>query len=86
LFTAEDSNLIESQLLLPAKREDNLPEEKFNSIKVIAERPTTRPLFNSKYERYEWHLSNGCHSQEDRKWFESYIKSEEYRQIYGEAK
>lgn len=84
LFTAEDSNLIESQLLLPAKREDTLPEEKFNSIKVIAERPTTRPLFNSKFERYEWHLTNGCHSQEDRKWFENYIKSDEYKQIYGE--
>jgi putative transposase len=69
--------------------EDNEPQEFKDAVpttvKVIAERPLTRPLFNSKFERYEWHLKNGCHSQEDRQWFESYITSDEYTQIYGEV-
>ena len=41
-----------------------------------------RPLFKSNFERYEWHLQNGCLNPDDRTWFENYIKSDEYQEIY----
>ena len=42
-----------------------------------------RPIFKSAYERYEWHMQNGCICQEDRTWLTNYIKSDEYKEIYG---
>ena len=42
-----------------------------------------RPIFKSSYERYEWHMQNGCICQEDRTWLTNYIKSDEYKEIYG---
>ena len=41
-----------------------------------------RPIFKSNYERYEWHMQNGCIGQDDRKWLADYIKSDEYKNIY----
>ena len=41
-----------------------------------------RPLFKSNFERYEWHINNGCINPDDREWFENYIKSDEYKEIY----
>lgn len=41
-----------------------------------------RPIFKNNFERYEWHLKQGCICQKDRKWFESYIKSDEFKEIY----
>ena len=42
-----------------------------------------RPIFKSAYERYEWHMQNGCICQEDRTWLANYIKSDEYKEIYS---
>ena len=42
-----------------------------------------RPIFKSSYERYEWHMQNGCICPEDRTWLTNYIKSDEYKEIYG---
>lgn len=42
-----------------------------------------RPIFKSSYERYEWHMQNGCVCPEDRTWLANYIKSDEYKEIYG---
>jgi hypothetical protein len=42
-----------------------------------------RPIFKSAYERYEWHMQNGCICPEDRTWLANYIKSDEYKEIYG---
>ncbi len=42
-----------------------------------------RPLFKRAYERYEWHMQNGCINPDDRKWLASYIQSDEYKEIYG---
>ena len=53
------------------------------TVKVIAEKPISRPIFESKFQRYEWHLTHGCHSQEDRQWFEDYRQSKEFKEIYG---
>ncbi len=89
LFTMDDFNLIEKHLdhniSAPQPEQILLEAKQIPEIKVIAERPLTRPIFKSKYERYEWHHKNGCHSQEDRRWFENYKNSDEYKQIYGEA-
>ena len=41
-----------------------------------------RPMFKENYERYEWHMQNGCICPEDRQWLTNYIKSEEYRLLY----
>ncbi|MEI8389813.1 MAG: transposase family protein [bacterium] len=88
LFTMDDFNLIEKHLepniSAPHQEQILLEAKQIPEIKVIAERPLTRPIFKSKYERYEWHLHHGCHSQEDRKWFEKYKNSDEYTQMYGE--
>ena len=42
-----------------------------------------RPIFIDDYERYEWHMQNGCICPEDRTWLANYIKSDEYKEIYG---
>jgi len=88
LFTMDDFNLIEKHLeindIASEKEQFLLEPKQISEIKVIAERPLTRPIFKSKYERYEWHLKNGCHSQEDRKWYENYKSSKEYKQMYGD--
>lgn len=45
--------------------------------------PGGRPTnFAQSYERYEWHLKNGCFCDEDKHWVETYKKSEEYRLVY----
>ena len=41
-----------------------------------------RPIFKNAYERYEWHMQNGCLYPEDREWLAKYIKSDEYQEIY----
>ena len=43
-----------------------------------------RPAFESRYERYEWHLKNGFENDADFVWFKKYELSDEYKQIYGE--
>lgn len=44
-----------------------------------------RPAFESRYERYEWHLRNGFKNDADFVWFKKYELSDEYKQIYGEV-
>ena len=48
------------------------------------EQQMNRPFFNSNYEKFEWLMSNGTTNQEDRKWLVSYMKSDEYINIYGD--
>ncbi len=48
------------------------------------ERQMDRPIFQTNYEKYEWLMNNGCTNSEDRKWIETYIKSDEYNNLYGE--
>src|SRR5574344_948677 len=94
-FALEDIELIKTNLLESTLIDDNTVIEadiaRPAKIKIKKEKPTEpfvnnrpRPLFKDNYERYEWHLKNGCTSIDDRRWFEEYIKSEEYRNIYGE--
>jgi len=91
-FTSEDMNMIEKQFSVDfqdsyAKPEAHQVKEKAKLIpKIKPEQVFARPIFKSKFERFEWHLKNGCMEDKDRKWFENYKKSEEYKLIYGEDK
>ena len=91
-FNLEDIDFIEKELL------DNMKFQKIEPIKEITVQPepekkqefqpkiktsiVARPIFKTSFERYEWHIKNGCVNPDDREWFENYIKSDEYREIY----
>ena len=47
------------------------------------EQQMQKPMFNSKYEKYEWFMAHGCTNPEDRKWLADYIRSDEYYNLYG---
>ena len=42
-----------------------------------------RPEFESRCERYEWHLNNGFANDSDVVWFKEYEQTDKYKQIYG---
>ncbi|MBR1776556.1 transposase [bacterium] len=91
-FNLEDIDFIEKELL------DNMNFQKIEPVKEITVQPepetkqefkpkiktsiVARPIFRNNFERYEWHINNGCLNPEDRTWFENYVKSDEYREIY----
>lgn len=77
------AELVENELPLIEVQKNELPPKKLKEKPEInLENYDNRPIFGENYERYEWHMKNGCRGAEDRKWLEEYIKSEEYRSIY----
>ena len=92
-FNIEDLDLIEKELLF----EDIKP--KIEPVKKIQAKPkreakkefepkvktsiVARPIFKNNYERYEWHMKNGCICNDDRVWLAKYIQSDEYKEIYN---
>ncbi len=87
-FNKEDLYMIEKELVKNTEVVD-MPEAKPESPKLIPKikpgQVLSRPIFKSKFERYEWHLKNGCIDKEDKKWFEEYKKSSEFAEIYDES-
>lgn len=87
-FSVDDLDLIENRLAMKDVREITGevliqdPPQKPRFIAKIKPSMVARPIFKNNFERYEWHLKHGCICQEDRKWFESYIKSDEFKEIY----
>ena len=86
-FNLEDIELIKKELteITPTEPEEEKPQE-VTQEKIVPKVKTSivaRPIFKTNYERYEWHLKNGCIGQDDRRWFENYINSAEYREIYS---
>ena len=91
-FNLEDMDFFEKELM------NNIKVPKTETIKTITIKPepqkeqkfepkvktsiVARPLFKTAYERYEWHMQNGCVTPEDRQWLTDYIKSDEYQEIY----
>ncbi len=91
-FNIEDLDLIEKELFSDIE----LPQKE--SIKTITIKPeppkkqkfepkvktsiVARPIFKSAYERYEWHMQNGCINNDDRTWLINYMKSDEFNEIY----
>ena len=92
-FNLEDMDYLEKELMQNIR----LPQpEPIKEITVQSEQKpkqdfepkvktsiVARPIFKSSYERYEWHMQNGCICPEDRTWLTNYIKSDEYKEIYG---
>ncbi len=92
-FNLEDMDYLEKELM------NNIRLPEHEPIKEITVQPepkpkqnfepkvktsiVARPIFKSAYERYEWHMQNGCICPEDREWLADYITSEEYQEIYG---
>ncbi|MDD3237898.1 MAG: transposase [Candidatus Gastranaerophilales bacterium] len=92
-FKLEDVELIKAELIQNEieKQEQIVEIKPIETKKEIKEKPQEnyvqnrkRPLFKENYERYEWHMKNGCIGNEDRQWLSDYIKSEEYKTIYEE--
>ena len=96
-FNLEDMDYLEKELMQnirlpepkpikeitvqPEQKTEPKPKQDFEpkvKTSIVA-----RPIFKSSYERYEWHMQNGCICQEDRVWLTNYIKSDEYKEIYG---
>ena len=86
-FKLDDIELIEKELVnkMLVKDNLNLPKKVATETKFIPKVKSSivaRPIFKSNFERYDWHMKHGCISHEDRSWLASYIKSEEYKEIY----
>ena len=92
-FSLEDIDLIKSKLIdAEISKEELIIEqpviEKQEVKKEKTKQPENyvqnrkRPIFKDNYERYEWHMKNGCIGNEDRQWLSEYIRSEEFKIIY----
>ncbi len=58
------------------------PPTLIENVKVRTTNELARPIFSNMFERYEWHLNNGCITPEDEKWVECYKMTDEYKEIY----
>lgn len=83
-FTSEDMNMIEKQLTDELMEKPVVQEEPKLIPRVIPDQVLARPIFKSKFERFEWHQQHGCIDDKDRKWYEAYKRSDEFKMIYGE--
>ena len=87
-FPKEEIKLleIEAEPVLEIEEFEQQIEEKPKKErkKTPREQQMNRPFFNSNYEKFEWLMSNGTTNQEDRKWLVSYMKSDEYINMYGD--
>lgn len=94
-FNINDMDLLESELIKDFNKKEEVLTQKNTPIKKTSKVPkqqiepkikssiVARPIFKNSYERYEWHMQNGCIGNDDRKWFSEYIKSDEYKEIYS---
>ena len=75
---------------LPAPQTEALPREMHIPEEAVtvpeqheaAPSPDGRPLFPDSYSRFQWHLENGCHTEEDKLWVADYKKSREYAMLF----
>ena len=72
----EEQEYVEENIVEKTKRERKLTPR---------EQQMNRPIFNTDYEKYEWLMANGCTNSEDRKWLTSYIRSDEYYNLYADC-
>lgn len=92
-FKIEDLDLIENELLFedikpkiePVKKNQAKPkrEAKKEFEPKVKTSIVARPIFKNNYERYEWHMKNGCICNDDRVWLAKYIQSDECKEIYN---
>ena len=94
-FNINDIDLLESELIKDFNKKEEVLTQTNIPIKKTLKAPkqqiepkikssiVARPIFKNSYERYEWHMQNGCIGNDDRKWLSEYIKSDEYKEIYS---
>ncbi|GBF22757.1 transposase [Candidatus Gastranaerophilus sp. (ex Termes propinquus)] len=84
MFPTFDTGLLEVEVEEPIELPSNVVE--FEKVKKQSPRQIqmNKPMFSSDFEKCEWLKANGCTSQEDRQWLQSYISSEEYSNLYGD--
>jgi len=89
-FRLEDVDLIEQKLIetmkIPEEKTYINRESKPEEQKFIPKEKTSivsRPIFANNFERYEWHMQNGCIGNDDRQWLTQYIQSNEFKEIYS---
>lgn len=84
LFTHEEivefsrKQALENQSELEIQQKEEVKFLTTNKIPALE----TKPIFKTKYERYEWFMNNGCCNDEERQWMEKYKNSDEYKLIY----
>ncbi|MEW5819230.1 MAG: transposase [Cyanobacteriota bacterium] len=91
LFTQEEIQLFsekieQEKLKEMEKNEENKENQPKLLVKIQPDNPLARPIFKNKYERYEWHLNNGCLDNSDEDWIKWYRTTDEYKMIYEEVK
>jgi len=87
-FSLDDVPLIEAKLMDEVKviKEPIIKDIQPKEQKIIPKVKTSivaRPIFTTNYERYEWHMQNGCITTDDRNWLTNYIQSSEFKEIYA---
>lgn len=94
-FNINDMDLLESELIKDFNKKEEVLTQTNIQMKKVLKAPkqqiepkikssiVARPIFKNSYERYEWHMQNGCIGNDDRKWLSEYIKSDEYKEIYS---
>lgn len=88
-FSLEDIDLIKSKFIeaeiateeISVIEKQEIKKEKVKEPENYVQN-RKRPIFKDNYERYEWHMKNGCIGNEDRQWLSEYIRSEEFKIIY----
>lgn len=53
------------------------------TVNILRLTPPARPRFDENYERYDWHVKNGMHTEEDEAWCNWYMTTNEHKMIYG---
>ena len=71
------------------KQLENYPNQTANNtsseskfLAKVRSNNNARPIFKTSFERYEWHIKNGCIDINDKIWLSNYIKSNEFKSIY----
>ena len=71
------------------KQLENYPNQTANNtsseskfLAKVRSNNNARPIFKTSFERYEWHIKNGCIDINDKIWLANYIKSNEFKSIY----
>ena len=71
------------------KQLENYPNQTANNtsseskfLAKVRSNNNARPIFKTNFERYEWHIKNGCIDINDKIWLANYIKSNEFKSIY----
>ncbi len=82
--------LKQEKAFLPLLEDEDLFEdntEKISEIKEVlnSNSNSNSTIFENKYQRYDWLLSQKKISDADKKWMKEYEKTTEYNQIYTES-